>query len=62
MEKITIPRRLLTVLTAIAIVLSASVAGFATLKEITEMIKVSTLLSTVIFIGIGLTFHKMRKD
>ena len=31
-------------------------------KGITEMIKVSTLLSTVIFSGIGLTFHKMRKD
>jgi hypothetical protein len=62
--KINVSYKLLVVLTVIAIALSVSVAGIATLKDITELTKfsVQTLLSTIAFPGLGLSFHKMRKD
>lgn len=61
-EKITVSRRLLIVLTVLAIAFSASVAGIATLKDIAELNKVGTLLSTVIFSEMGLWAHKKRKS
>lgn len=61
-EKITVSRRLLVVLTVLAIAFSASVAGIATLKDIVELNKVGTLLSTVIFSEMGLWAHKKRKS
>ena len=61
-EKITVSRRLLIVLTVLAIAFSASVAGIATLKDIAELNKVGTLLSTVIFSEMGLLAHKKRKS
>ena len=61
-EKITVSRKLLIVLTVLAIAFSASVAGIATLKDIAELNKVGTLLSTVIFSEMGLLAHKKRKS
>jgi hypothetical protein len=61
-EKITVSRRLLIVLTVLAIAFSASVAGIATLKDIAELNKVGTLLSAVIFSEMGLWAHKKRKS
>ena len=61
--KITVSRRLLLILTIIAIALSASVAGIVTLNGIAELTKltVSTLMSTAGFSALGLEMHKMRK-
>jgi hypothetical protein len=61
--KINVSYKLLIILTVIAIALSASVAGFVTLKDIPELTKLSvqTLLSSIAFSGLGLSFHKMRK-
>jgi len=60
-EKINISYRILVILTVIAIALAVSVAGIATLMGIAELIKGSTLLTTVAVSAIGLSFHKMRK-
>ena len=59
--KINILYRILVILTVIAIALAVSVAGIATLMGIAELIKGSTLLTTVAVSAIGLSFHKMRK-
>lgn len=59
--KINISYRILVILTVIAIALAVSVAGIATLMGIAELIKGSTLLTTVAISAIGLSFHKMRK-
>ena len=61
--KITISRRLLVILTVIAIALSASVAGIATLNGIAELtqLTVSTLMTTAGFSALGLAIHRMRK-
>ena len=61
--KINVSYRLLVVLTVITITLSVSVAGIVTLKDITELTKVSvqTLLSVIAFSALGLVCHKMRK-
>ncbi len=59
--KINISYRILVILTVIAIALAVSVAGIATLMGIAELIKGSTLLTTVAVSAIGLSFHKMRK-
>jgi len=63
-EKITVSRRLLVILSVIAIALSASVAGIATLNGIAELTKlsVSTLMSTAGFSALGLEMHRMRKS
>ena len=53
--------RILVILTVIAIALAVSVAGIATLMDIAELIKGSTLLTTVAVSAFGLSFHKMRK-
>ena len=60
-EKITVSYKLLVILTVIAITLAVSVAGIATLMDIKDLIKGSTLLSTVAVSAIGLSFYKMRK-
>ena len=60
-EKINVSYRLLVILTVIAIALAVSVAGIATLKDIAELTKGSTLLTTVAVSAIGLSFYKMRK-
>ena len=59
--KINISYRILVILTVIAIALAVSVAGIATLMGIAELIKGSTLLTTVAISAIGLSFYKMRK-
>ncbi len=61
--RINVSYRLLVILTVIAIALSVSVAGIVTLKDITELTKLSvqTLLSSIAFSGLGLRFHEMRK-
>ena len=59
--KINISYRLLVILAVIAIALAVSVAGIATLMDIPELIKGSTLLTTVAVSAIGLSFYKMRK-
>ena len=59
--KINISYKLLVILTVIAIALAVSVAGIATLMDISELIKGSTLLTTVAVSAIGLSFYKMRK-
>ena len=62
--KITVSRRLLVILSVIAIALSASVAGIATLNGITELtqLTVSTLMTTAGFSAMGLAIHRMRKS
>ena len=60
--KINVSRRLLVILTAIAIALSASIAGIATLKDITELMQGSHIMITVVLAGLGLSCHKMRKS
>ena len=62
--KITVSRRLLVILSVIAIALAASVAGIATLNGIAELTKltVSTLMTTAGFSALGLAIHKMRKE
>ena len=62
--KITVSRRLLVILSVIAIALAASVAGIATLNGIAELTKltVSTLMSTAGFSALGLEMHRMRKS
>ena len=62
--KINVSYRLLVILTVIAILLAASVAGIVTLNGITELTKVSvqTLLSTVAFSAFGQAMYKMRKS
>jgi hypothetical protein len=62
--KINVSYKLLVVLTVIAIALSVSVAGIVTLKDIPELTKicVQTLLMAIPLPGLGLTFHKMRKE
>ena len=59
--KINVSRRLLIVLAAVAIALSASIAGIATLKDIVELAKGSHLLITTCFSALGLSCQKMRK-
>ena len=59
--KINVSYRLLVILTVIAIALAVSVAGIATVMDISGLIKGSTLLTTVGFSALGLSFHKMRK-
>lgn len=61
--RINVSYRLLVILTVIAIVLSVSVAGIVTLKDITELTKLSvqTLLSSIAFSGLGLCFHEKRE-
>ena len=62
--KINVSYRLLVILTVIAILLAASIAGIVTLNGITELTKVSvqTLLSTVAFSAFGQAMYKMRKS
>ena len=62
--KINVSYRLLVILSVIAILLAASVAGIVTLNGITELTKVSvqTLLSTVAFSAFGQALYKMRKS
>ena len=60
-EKINVSRRLLIILAAIAIALSVSIAGIATLKGFTELTLGSHILITVASAGLGLSCHKMRK-
>ena len=59
--KINVSYRLLVILTVIAITLAALVAGVATLMNITELIKSSTLLTTAAVSAIGLSLYKKRK-
>ena len=59
--KINVSRRLLIILAAVAIALSLSIAGYATLKNIPELTQGSHMLITVAFSGLGLSCHKMRK-
>ncbi len=59
--KINVSYRLLVILTVIAIAFAVLVAGVATLMDIAELIKSSTLLTTVIVSALGLSFHKRRK-
>lgn len=59
--KITVSRRLMIILTAIAIILSASVVIIATLMDITDMATAGNLLSTALLSYMGLMFHKTRK-
>jgi len=60
--KINVSRRLLIILAVIAIALSVSIAGFATLKGIAELTKGSHLLITVAFSAMGFSMYKMRKE
>ena len=60
--KINVSRRLLVILAAIAIALCASIAGIATLKDITELMQGSHIMNTVVLAGLGLSCHKMRKS
>ena len=60
--KINVSRRPLVILAAIAIALSVSIAGIATLKDITELTQGSHILITVAFSALGLSCHKMRKE
>ena len=60
--KINVSRRLLVILTAIAIALSASIAGIATLKDITELMQGSHIMITVVLAGLGLSCHKLRRS
>ena len=59
--KITISRRFLFILTAVAIILSASVVVISTLMDFTELAKGGNLLSTALISFLGLMFHKTRK-
>ena len=59
--KINVSYRLLVILTVIAIALAVSVAGIATVMDISELTKGSTLLTTVGCSALGLSFYKMRK-
>ena len=60
--KINVSRRLLIILAAIAIALSVSIAGIATLKGFTELTQGSHILITVASAGLGLSCHKLRKS
>lgn len=60
-HKINVSRRLLIVLSAIAIALGVSVAGIAMLKDFADLVNTSSLLTTVCFAMLGLSCHKMRK-
>jgi len=59
--KVTISRSLLIILTAVAIILSASVVAISTLMDFTELAKGGNLLSTALISFLGLMFHKTRK-
>ena len=59
--KVTISRSLLIILTAVAIILSASVVVISTLMDFTELAKGGNLLSTALISFLGLMFHKTRK-
>ncbi|MBO4851782.1 MAG: hypothetical protein J5529_12930 [Prevotella sp.] len=59
--KITVSRRLLIILAAIAITLSASVVGIAMLMDFTELAKAGNLLTTALFSFLGLSSYKTRK-
>ena len=59
--KINVSYRLLIILTVIAIAFAVLVAVIATLMNIAELTKSSTLLTTVIVSALGLSFHKRRK-
>ena len=59
--KINISYRLLVILTIIAIAISASIAGIASLMELTDWAKSINLLQTAAFSALGLSFYKMRK-
>ena len=60
-EKINVSYKLLVILTVIAIALAVLVAVTATLMDIAELIKGSTLLTTVIVSALGLSYYKRRK-
>ena len=60
-EKINVSYRLLVILTVIAIALAVLVAVAATLMDIAELTKSSTLLTTVIVSALGLSYYKRRK-
>ena len=59
--KINVSYRLLVILTVIAIAFAILVAIIATLMDITELIKSSTLLTTAAVSAIGLSLYKKRK-
>ena len=61
MGKINVSYRLLVILTVIAIAFAILVAIIATLMDITELIKSSTLLTTAAVSAIGLSLYKKRK-
>ena len=61
-NKIKVSRRLMIILTVIAIVMAASSMGIAILKDITEFTQGTTLLMVVCLSGLGLSCHKMRKE
>ena len=60
-KRITVSRRLLLILSVIAIAMSASVVGIATLLDITELVRPTNLFTTVSFSAIGVFFLKMKK-
>ena len=57
----TFQEKVFVILTVIAIALAALVAIIATLMDITELIKSSTLLTTAAVSAIGLSLYKKRK-
>ena len=59
--KSNVSYRLLVILTVIAIAFAILVAIIATLMDITELIKSSTLLTTAAVSAIGLSLYKKRK-
>ena len=59
--KTNVSYRLLVILTVIAIAFAILVAIIATLMDITELIKSSTLLTTAAVSAIGLSLYKKRK-
>ena len=60
-NKIKVSRRLMIILTIIAIVMAASCMGIAILKDITEFTQGTSLLMVVCLSGLGLSCQKMRK-
>ena len=59
---INVSRRLLVILTVIAIALSVSVTGIAALMGFTELTQSMNLLMTAALSAMGLANHKMRKE
>ena len=60
-NNITVSRRLLIILTVIAITMAATVVGIGILKDIAEFTQSTSLLMVVCLSGLGLSCHKMRK-